>query len=125
MRCPPIPYVPVVDKVQETLAAKKEPRYDTFELPNKMKFKVHIWETGTPEEFLNHVKQALNTCERVGHFENYKKALQTRKKARRSAKKEEETIKTLRAEKASGVLLTSAQEKRDDFLEEVKKAEAE
>lgn len=125
VRRPPIPYVPVIDEVQETLAAKREPRYDTFELPNKTKFKVRIWDTGTPEEFLNHVKQALNTCERVGHFENYKKALQTREKARRNAKKEEETIKTLRAEKVTGLLLTSAQEKHKEFLEEAKGAEAE
>ena len=95
VRRPPIPYVPVIDEVQETLAAKREPQYDTFELPNKTKFKVRIWDTGTPEEFLNHVKQALNTCERVGHFEDYTKALQTREKAKRNAKKEEENIKTL------------------------------
>ena len=78
VRRPPIPYVPVIDEVQETLAAKRDERYDTFKLPNKTKFKVRIWEAGTPEEFLNHVKQALSACERLGYFEDYKKNFQAR-----------------------------------------------
>lgn len=124
VRRPPIPYVPVFDEVQETLAAKRDERYDTFELPNKTKFKVRIWETGTPEEFLNHVKQALNACERLGYFEDYKKSFQAREKARRNAKGQEEIIKSLTEEHVAEFLLEGAKEKQVSFIEEAKEAEA-
>ena len=124
VRHPPIPYVPVIDEVQETLASKRDERYDTFELPNKTKFKVRIWEAGTPEEFLNHVKQALSACERVGYFEDYKKSFQAREKARRNSKGQVDILKTLKEEGVSEFLIEGAKEKRASFIEEAKEAEA-
>ena len=41
-------------EVRVRVASKRDERYDTFELP--------IWEAGTPDEFLNRVKQALSVC---------------------------------------------------------------
>jgi hypothetical protein len=43
---PPIPYVPVVDEVQEAIAKGKEYSYK-IKLPDKTKFSVPIWDTGT------------------------------------------------------------------------------
>ena len=122
VRRPPIPYVPVVDEVQETLALKKE-RFETFTLPNNTKFKVRIWDAGTPEEFLNHIKEALNACERLGHFDAYKQALLQREKAKRNGKKQEEIISRFKAENIAASLIKAEREKLKGYIEEAKTAE--
>ena len=69
------PYVPVIDEVQDALNINHKERLQKIKLPNGTEFNATIWYTGTPEEFLNHAKQALHACERMGYFEEYKKAL--------------------------------------------------
>ena len=49
-KCPPIPYVPIVDEVQEAVAKGKEYSYK-IKLPDKTEFSVPIWDTGTQEDF--------------------------------------------------------------------------
>ena len=49
-KCPPIPYVPVVDEVQEAVSKGKDFSYK-IKLPDKTKFSVPIWDTGTQEAF--------------------------------------------------------------------------
>ena len=73
-RRPPIPYVPVNDEVQDALNINHKERLQKFKLPNGMEFNAGIWYTGTPEEFLNHVKQAVHACERLGYFNIYQTA---------------------------------------------------
>jgi len=81
---PPIPYVPVVDEVQDTLNANsKESRTETIKLPNKTEFRASVWYTGTPEEFLNHVKGAIHACERMGLFSDYAEAVKGRLTSKR------------------------------------------
>ncbi len=53
---PPIPYVPVVNEVQEAIAKGKKYTYK-IKLPDKTEFSVPIWDTGTQEAFLIHVQQ--------------------------------------------------------------------
>ena len=122
VRRPPIPYVPVVDEVQDTLSLKKE-RFETFTLSNSTKFKVRIFDAGTPEEFLNHVKEALNACERLGHFEDYKRSWLQREKATRNAKKQEEVIKKFKEEEIAESLIKAEREKLKGFIEEATTAE--
>ena len=70
---PPIPYVPVVDEVQDALAKdKKKPL--TIRLDDKTSFSAAIWDRGTPEAFLIHVQEALNACTRKGHFRDLEEA---------------------------------------------------
>ena len=93
-RRPPIPYVPVNDEVQDALNINHKERLQKFKLPNGTEFNAGIWYTGTPEEFLNHVKQAVHACERLGYFKNYqaaKKAHGESKKAHADAVSEHET----------------------------------
>jgi hypothetical protein len=69
---PPIPYVPVIDEIQEAVNANSnEPRTQKIKLPNKTKFQAGVWNTGTPEEFLMHIKQAIHACEQMGLFSDY------------------------------------------------------
>ena len=71
---PLIPYVPVTDEVQDALNINHKERLQKIKLPNGTEFNASIWYTGTPKEFLNHVKQAVHACERLGYFSNYQPA---------------------------------------------------
>lgn len=71
---PPIPYVPVVDEVQEKLAENNsEGRTFKISLSNDTEFRAGVWFYGTPEQFLCHVKQALAALDRMGLFNEIKK----------------------------------------------------
>ena len=74
-KCPPIPYVPVVDEVQEAVLKGKDFSYN-IKLPNKTKFSVPIWDTGTHEAFLIHVQQAKSAWKRKGLFQDYNNAIE-------------------------------------------------
>ena len=69
---PPIPYIPVVDEVQEAVKGK-DSTY-TIKLKDKTQFTVSIWDSGTPEAFLLHVQTAQNACKRKGLFSDYEAA---------------------------------------------------
>jgi hypothetical protein len=60
-KCPPIPCMPVVEEVQEAILKGKEFSYK-IKLPDKTKFSVPIWDTGTQEAFLIHVEQVKSAC---------------------------------------------------------------
>ena len=77
---PPIPYVPVVNEVQEAVAKGKEYSYK-IKLPDKTEFSVPIWDTGTQEAFLIHVQQAKSACKRKGLFQDYEDAIEAESKA--------------------------------------------
>jgi hypothetical protein len=53
---PPIPYIPIVEEVQEAVNKGKEYSYK-IKLPDKTEFSVPIWDTGTQEAFLIHAQQ--------------------------------------------------------------------
>jgi hypothetical protein len=82
---PPIPYVPVVNEVQEAIAKGKEYSYK-IKLPDMTKFSVPIWDTGTQEAFLIHVQQAKNACKRKGLFQDYDDAIEAESRAVEQAK---------------------------------------
>jgi hypothetical protein len=61
---PPIPYIPMVDEVQEAINKGKEYSYK-IKLPDKTEFSVPIRDTETQEAFLIHVQQqAKSACKR-------------------------------------------------------------
>jgi hypothetical protein len=59
---PPIPYVPVVDLVQDVMKAKERPM--KIKLPDKTKIQVPIWHSGMPEAFFIQVCEAISACKR-------------------------------------------------------------
>ena len=68
----PIPYIPVVDKVQDAFnKSKGKVSTYTIKLPVKLEFTVNIWDAGTPKAFLIHVQTAISACKRKGLFSNY------------------------------------------------------
>lgn len=114
---PPIPYVPVIDKIQDTPALKKE-YYETFTVPDRTKFKVHTWDASMPKEFLNHVMEALNACEHLGNFSDYKQAYLKQEKASYNTQKLEENLQTLKEEGVGKYVIEGKQEKLKSFLKE-------
>ncbi len=88
---PPIPYVPIVNVVQEAISKGKEYTYK-IKLPDKTEFSVPIWDTGTQEAFLIHVQQAKSACKRKGLFQDYKDAIEAESKAVEQAKSLQKTI---------------------------------
>ena len=87
----PIPYVPIVDEVQEAFTKGKE-YSNKIKLIKKTKFSVPIWDTGTQEAFLIHVQQAKSACERKGLFQDYNNAIETESEATDDAKNFREAI---------------------------------
>ena len=63
----PIRYIPEQDPVQDALEKTKKTTYFKLTLPNTgNKLKVAIWASGTPEQFLLHVRTAMHVCKQLG-----------------------------------------------------------
>ena len=92
-------FVPAIDEVQDALNINHKERTQKIKLPNNTEFNATIWHSGTPEEFLNHTKQAVHVCERLGHFETYKKALKDYEKTVRLQAKAVADLEAAKREK--------------------------
>ena len=99
-KCPPVPYVPVVDEVQDAVnkTKGKESTY-TIKLPNKTQFTVNIWDTGTTEAFLIHMQTAMSACRRKGLFSDFHAATEKVRAANKEVTTFREVIKTVKARK--------------------------
>ncbi len=64
---PPIPYVPVIDPVQDVVNSKERPM--KIKLPDKTKIQVPIWHSTMPEAYLIHVRKAISACKCKGYFD--------------------------------------------------------
>ena len=63
----PIRYIPEQDPVQDALEKAKKTTYFKLTLPNTgSELKVAIWASGTPEQFLLHVRTAMHVCKQLG-----------------------------------------------------------
>jgi hypothetical protein len=103
---PPIPYVPIVNEVQEAIAKGKKEYSYKIKLPDKTEFSVPIWGTGTQEAFLIHVQQAKSACKRKGLFQDYNDAIEAESKA-------VEQVKNLQKAIANGIGPKSKKEAED------------
>ena len=63
----PIRYIPEQDPVQDALTKDKKTTYFKLTLPNMgNELKVAVWVSGTPEQFLLHVRSAIHACKQMG-----------------------------------------------------------
>jgi hypothetical protein len=68
----PIRYIPKKDPVQEALEKNKKNNYFKLMLPNTgSELKVALWASGTPEQFILHVRSAIHTCKQMEHDVKY------------------------------------------------------
>jgi hypothetical protein len=71
----PIRYIPEKDPVQEALEKTKKTNYFKLTLPNMgSKLKVALWASGTPEQFILHVRAAIHACKQMEHDVKYQNA---------------------------------------------------
>ena len=64
----PIRYIPEKDPVQEALEKNKKTNYFKLTLPNTgSELKVALWASGTPEQFVLHVRAAIHACKQMEH----------------------------------------------------------
>ena len=69
----PIRYIPEKDPVQEALEKNKKSNYFKLKLPNTgSELKVALWASGTPEQFILHVRAAIHACKQMEHDVKYK-----------------------------------------------------
>eukprot|EP00804_Cyclotella_cryptica_P016266 CCRYP_005735-RA/>CCRYP_005735-RA protein AED:0.44 eAED:0.50 QI:0/-1/0/1/-1/1/1/0/142 len=93
----PIRYIPEQDPVQDALAKDKKTTYFKLTLPNTgNELKVAVWASGTPEQFLLHVRSAIHACKQMGldtDFAAAEKAVETAKIKAELAKQEYVTVR--------------------------------
>ena len=63
----PIRYIPEKDPVQDALEKGKKTTYVKLTLPDTgNELKVAVWASGTPEQFVLHVRSAIHACKQMG-----------------------------------------------------------
>jgi hypothetical protein len=72
--CPPVPYVPEKDPVQETVSALKSDHSLHMTIGEDAELHLPIWHYGTRKAFLMHASTALETIKKQDTFEAYKEA---------------------------------------------------
>ena len=88
-------------------AQHTEAHTEKLKLENGMPFQAGIWHAGTPEEFLNHVKQAVHACERKWLFSDYATALKAHLKSMKEYKKAVKTLKAAQDNNGNVALIKS------------------
>jgi hypothetical protein len=63
----PIRYIPEKDPVQDALEKGKKTTYVKLTLPDTgNELKVAVWASGTPEQFVLHIRSAIHACKQMG-----------------------------------------------------------
>eukprot|EP00804_Cyclotella_cryptica_P020405 CCRYP_012622-RA/>CCRYP_012622-RA protein AED:0.45 eAED:1.00 QI:0/0/0/1/1/1/2/0/438 len=99
----PVRYIPEQDPVQDALEKTKKTTYFKLTLPNTgNELKVAVWASGTPEQFLLHVRSAIHACKQMGldtDFAAAEKAVETAKIEAELAKQEYVTVRNAEKKK--------------------------
>jgi hypothetical protein len=72
--CPPVPYVPEKDPVQEIVSALKSDQSLKMTIGEDAELCLPMWYCGMCEAFLMHVSTALDAIKKWGTFKAYKEA---------------------------------------------------
>jgi hypothetical protein len=92
---PPVPYVPMKDKVQDEVVKLRNLKIKT-KIEKNTTLNFQVWcKNGTRKAFLMHVTVVLNAIKKCGHFYDYKKA----------AKDHKESMKAIESARAALSLL--------------------
>jgi hypothetical protein len=72
--CPPVPYVPEKDPVQEIVSLPKSDQSLKTTIGVDAELRLPIWHCGKHEAFLMHLSSALDAIKKWGTFKAYKEA---------------------------------------------------
>ncbi len=95
--CPPVPYVPEKDPVQEMVSALKSDQSLKTTIGVDAELRLPIWHFGTCKAFLMHLSIALNAIKKRGAFKAYKEAHEAYVKQRDVAKQAKAALALLTA----------------------------
>jgi hypothetical protein len=99
-KCPPIPYVPEKDSVQETDSSYKNNHLKTL-IKEGMELQVPIWHSGTREAFLIHVGSAREAIKKKGYFKSFEDHSGTYANKREKVKELKDQLVALREASAA------------------------
>jgi hypothetical protein len=74
LECPPVPYVPEKDPIQEMVSLLKSDQSIKTTIGADAELRLPIWHCGTCKAFLMHVSSALDAIKKWGTFKAYKEA---------------------------------------------------
>ena len=102
----PIRYIPESDPIQEALEKKKKTTYFKLTLPSTgSELSVAQWTSGTPEQFLLHVRAAIHACKQMEldvNFSRAQEAVSTEELNLDFAKETYAQVRTSEKKKAKG-----------------------
>jgi hypothetical protein len=94
-KCPPIPYVPEKDSVQEMVSSFKDNHLKTL-IKEGTELQVPIWHLGTREAFLIHVGSAREAIKKKGYFKSFEDHSGTYADKRKKVKELKDQLVALR-----------------------------
>ena len=109
---PLIPYIPEKDKLQE--AVESGTSTIKLMLPGKVELQVSIWTSGTQEQFVMHVQQAISAIRQKGLKEAYNRLLKTKKECK--MKLEEATLNSEFSPKGQEMTHLNQAKKTDQYI---------
>jgi hypothetical protein len=101
-KCPPVPYVPEKDPVQETVFTLKSDQSLNTTIGEDAELCIPIWHTGTRKAFLVHMSTALETIKKWGTFKAYKKAVKAYVEQCKAVKQAKDALALLTAPASEG-----------------------
>ncbi len=115
--CPPVPYIPEKDPVQEMVSLLKSDQSLKTTIRADAELRLPIWHCGTCKAFLMHVSSAIDAIKKQGTFKAYKEAHEAYVEQREVAKQAKAaltlfTAPTSEGEKASKKASKKASEKK-------------
>ena len=75
-KCPPIPFTPEKDSVQETVLAFKD-NHLKMQINKGMDLQVHIWHSGSRKAFLIHVGSAQESIKKKEYCKSYEESVES------------------------------------------------
>jgi hypothetical protein len=102
----PIRYIPESDPIQEALEKKKKTTYFKLTLPSTgSEMSVAQWMSGTPKQFLLHIRAAIHACKQMEldvNFSRAQEAVSTEELNLDFAKEAYAQVRTSKKKKAKG-----------------------
>jgi hypothetical protein len=99
---PPVPYVPEMDPVQETVSTLKSDQSLKMTIRDGAELRLPIWHWGTRKVFLMHMSTALDAIKKWGTFKAYKEAQEAHAEQCKVAKQAKAALAILPAPTSKG-----------------------
>jgi len=71
---PPVPYIPLVDPIQDTVESKTSTKKFKVTLTDRTIVHHHMYDNVLNKEFVIHVQEVLNFCKNKGFYKAFAKA---------------------------------------------------